>query len=144
MRLVAIVGGAGFVGKRLATVLRAGGYQVRIVDVVPPESDKFTHRRADVRNRDSLATALDGADVVYNLAAVHRDDIKPVSLYDDVNLTGAVNVCEVCREVGVVQVIFTSSVAVYGRSTRGASEEEMPEPSNAYGRSKASCGGGPS
>ena len=83
-----------------------------------------------------MAAALEGADVVYNLAAVHRDDVKPGSLYDDVNVNGAVNVCDVCREVGVVQVIFTSSVAVYGHATLGTSEEEVPEPSNAYGRSK--------
>ena len=136
MRLVAILGGAGFVGERLATVLQAEGYHVRIVDMVPPESEGFTHRRADVRDRDSVAAALEGADVVYNLAAVHRDDVKPVSLYDDVNVNGAVNVCDVCREVGVAQVIFTSSVAVYGHATLETSEEEVPEPSNAYGRSK--------
>ena len=38
------------------------------------------YRRADVRDRSSLAVALQGSEVVYNLAAVHRDDVKPISL----------------------------------------------------------------
>ena len=114
MGLVAVVGGAGFVGVRLSATLRAEGHDVRVIDVVARETEEFGHQCADVRSRDSLAGALDGADVVYNLAAVHRDDVKPASLYDEVNVTGAVNVCDVCREIGVAQIVFASSVAVYG------------------------------
>ena len=136
MSLVAVVGGAGFVGARLSATLRAEGHDVRVVDVVARETAEFAHQRADVRCRDSLAAALDGADVVYNLSAVHRDDVKPVSLYDKVNVTGAVNVCDVCREIGVAQIVFTSSVAVYGLAATSISEEEDPEPFSAYGRSK--------
>ena len=136
MGLVAVVGGAGFVGVRLSATLRAEGHDVRVIDVVARETEEFGHQCADVRSRDSLAGALDGADVVYNLAAVHRDDVKPMSLYDEVNVTGAVNVCDVCREIGVAKIIFASSVAVYGLAAPSISEEEDPEPSSAYGRSK--------
>ena len=104
--------------------------------MVARETEEFGHQCADVRSRDSLAGALDGADVVYNLAAVHRDDVKPASLYDEVNVTGAVNVCDVCREIGVAQIVFASSVAVYGVAAPSISEEEDPEPFSAYGRSK--------
>ena len=136
MGLVAVVGGAGFVGVRLSATLRAEGHDVRVIDVVARETEEFGHQCADVRSRDSLAGALDGADIVYNLAAVHRDDVKPMSLYDEVNVTGAVNVCDVCREIGVAKIIFASSVAVYGLAAPSISEEEDPEPSSAYGRSK--------
>ena len=136
MGLIAVVGGSGFVGSRLLVELRAAGHDVRVVDVVSPESDDFAYRSADVRDRGSLAAALEGAEIVYNLAAVHRDDIKPESLYNEVNATGAVNVCEVCREVGVAQIIFASSVAVYGLAAANTSEQSVPAPSNAYGGSK--------
>ena len=93
-------------------------------------------RRADVRDRESLVAALEGSDVVYNLAAVHRDDVKPVSLYNETNVGGAINVCEACRELQISQVLFTSSVAVYALAGHDNSEESTPEPFNAYGQSK--------
>ena len=51
---------------------------------------------------------------MYNLAAEHRDDVRPRSLYDEVNVEGAKNVCRVAEEKGINRIIFTSSVAVYG------------------------------
>ena len=136
MSIVAVVGGSGFVGTRLLSDLRASGHDAIVVDVAVPESDDVPYRQADIRDRGSLVEALKGVEIVYNLAAVHRDDVKPESLYHDVNVTGAVNVCDVCREVGVTRIIFTSSVAVYGLAEPKTSEPEPPAPVNAYGRTK--------
>ena len=116
--------------------LRSAGHNVTCVDVVAPADDVEAYRQADVRDPDALCAALEGADVVYNLAAVHRDDIKPVTLYDEVNVAGAANVCSVCREQGIDRLIFTSTVAVYDLAARDAGEDREPEPFNAYGRSK--------
>ena len=136
MESIAIVGGAGFVGGRLANALRDAGHGVRIVDVAPALGGRAGYRRADVRDRAALAVALEGSEVVYNLAGVHRDDVRPVSVYDEVNVAGAVNVCDVCRELGIDQLLFTSSVAVYGLAAPDTSEVREPAPFNAYGRSK--------
>ena len=136
MASIAIVGGGGFIGGRLATALRSAGHEVTIVDVVVPAGDDATYRRADVGDRDALGAALDGAEVVYNLAAVHLDAVKPVSRYDEVNVDGATNVCGVCRELGIERLIFTSSAAVYGIAAPDTAEEQAPAPFNAYGRSK--------
>ena len=38
--------------------------------------------------------SLKGSTAIINLAAVHRDDVRPLSRYDDVNVQGAKNVCE--------------------------------------------------
>jgi len=134
--VIAIVGGAGFLGLRLARVLDAKGHVVRIVDVTSPANGLFTHDRADVRDSRALVGALEGAEVVYNLAAAHRDDVRPAALYDEVNVGGAVNVCNACSEVGIGRLIFTSSVAVYGLGPSNASEERAPAPFNPYGLSK--------
>ena len=83
-----------------------------------------------------MTAALDGAEIVYNLAAVHRDDVKAESLYHEVNVTGAANVCHVCRAVGIEKIVFASSVAVYGLENSETSEQQAPTPSNAYGFSK--------
>ena len=123
-------------GMRLAKVLGAEGHAVRIVDVAAPGGGLFPHHRADVRDRRALAVALEGAEVVYNLAAAHRDDVRPVTVYDEVNVGGAVNVCNVCSKLGIRRLIFTSSVAVYGLGPCNASEEQVPAPFNPYGLSK--------
>ena len=136
MAKIAIVGGSGFLGTRLAAKLRSSGHIVTVVDLVPPRQPDLAFRSADVRQRDTLMQALAGVEIVYNLAAVHRDDVKPASLYDEVNVDGAVNLCSVCGDHRIRQIIFTSSVAVYGQIAADASEEQVPAPDTPYGRSK--------
>ena len=46
----------------------------------------------DVRNADALRQALHGVELIYLLAAEHRDDVRPVQKYYDVNVGGARNV----------------------------------------------------
>jgi nucleoside-diphosphate-sugar epimerase len=133
---ITIIGGAGFVGARLTTRLLAASHTVKIAD--KNDSVKYPQFRvyADVREPDSLEKVLSGADVVINLAAEHRDDITPKSLYDDVNVTGAENVCVVCTKLGIKKIIFTSSVAVYGFAPVGTDETGKIDYFNDYGRTK--------
>ena len=136
MARIAIVGGSGFIGRRLADLLRRAGHDVTGVDLVPAGGGA-AFRQADVRDRAALTAALRGAEAVYNLAAVHRDDVKPVTRYDAVNVAGAANVCGACRDLGIDRLIFTSTAAVYGvTAPPEAAEEHPPAPFNAYGRSK--------
>ena len=44
---------------------------------------------------------LKNVNCIINLAAIHRDDIRLLSLYDDLNVQGSVNVCEVARKHGI-------------------------------------------
>ena len=106
--MIHIIGGAGFVGTRLAQVLSAQSTPFKVFDKALDGKGY-----CDVTMPDSLAS-LPAAEVVINLAAEHRDDVKPRSLYDDVNVEGARNVCDYCRRKNTRQIIFTSSVAVYG------------------------------
>ena len=62
------------------------------------------------------------SDVVINLAAEHHDDVTPRSLYDDVNVKGAENVCNICTKLGIKRIIFTSSVTEYGFAPIGSDE----------------------
>ena len=136
MATVAVVGGLGFLGGHLVSALLSSGHDVTVVDVARSSDVNCTYRQADVGDRSSLRGALRGAEVVYNLAAVHRDDIRPIARYEEVNVLGAENVCAVCREIGVSRIVFTSSVAVYGAGGVDTSEEANPKPSNPYGRTK--------
>jgi GlcNAc-P-P-Und epimerase len=90
---------------------------------------------ADVRKPLSLSFSKEPL-VFINLSAEHRDDVRPLSLYDEVNVGGARNVCDLARAKGVYKIIFTSSVAVYGFAPLGTSESGAIAPFNDYGRTK--------
>lgn len=128
--MIAIIGGAGFVGTRLAEVLSSQGIPFKIYDKALDDKGY-----CDVTIPDSLAS-LPPANVVMNLAAEHRDDVTPRSLYEKVNVEGARNVCDYCRRSGTRQIIFTSSVAVYGFAPEGTGEKGLFNPFNDYGRTK--------
>ena len=103
---VAIIGGAGFVGSRLNKWLYTKNILAKIYDKETRsklESDSYL----DVEVVDSF-DKLKNASAIVNLAAVHRDDIRPLSRYDDVNVQGSVNVCKAARKHGINKIIFTT------------------------------------
>ena len=130
-----LLGGSGFIGTRLAERLQEQGRTFTLVDKAPSARSRDAHRFADVRDVDSLRAAMTGGAVV-NLAAEHRDDVRPLSLYEDVNVQGARNVCQVATEKGVRTIVFTSTVAVYGFAPPNTGENGSIKPFNEYGRTK--------
>lgn len=134
--LINIIGGSGFVGTRLSKLFNADGMDFIIIDkVVSWEFPEQTFV-ADVRSVDKLSSAIQFDAVLINLAAEHRDDVKPLQLYDDVNVQGARNICHVAKSKNVKKIIFTSSVAVYGFAPLGTNESGKIAPFNRYGQTK--------
>jgi nucleoside-diphosphate-sugar epimerase len=135
---VAVVGGSGFIGTRLVVLLVEAGHEVIIGDQVQSERFPDLVRLLSLDSVPDLAECFRGCDVVINLAAAHRDDIQPVSVYYDVNVEGARRVCEAAALAGVPRILFTSSVAIYGTTVDDEiyDESRTPAPFNDYGRSK--------
>lgn len=133
--MVLIIGGSGFIGTRLAFQLSQSKTLFQIVDKVPSISFPGKVLIADVCKSLSLSYST-APKVLINLAAEHRDDVRPLSLYDDVNVNGARNVCDLARAKEVNKIIFTSSVAVYGFAPLGTDESGLIAPFNDYGRTK--------
>ena len=133
---IAITGGAGFIGTALTRALITAGHVVRILDIKPSQAFPAHSRIVDVRDRAAMIGALEGVDVIYHLAAEHRDDVTPTSLYYDVNVGGAENVVAAAKVHGIGQIIFTSSVALYGLGKGASREDDAPDPFNDYGASK--------
>jgi nucleoside-diphosphate-sugar epimerase len=134
---ITIIGGSGFIGTELTRQLLEAGQDVRIVDKA--DSAIYSPRRvaADVRDVNSLRAALKGTDLLYNLAAEHKDNVTPRTLYHEVNVDGARNVCRLAEELHIDRMVFTSSVAVYGFALPDTDEAGILNPYNDYGCSKA-------
>ena len=135
--IINVVGGSGFIGTRLCYRLsHIGGSNFSIVDKAPSNSFPNKVKIADVCQLDVLRAMIADGSVIVNLAAEHRDDVRPLSLYDQVNVGGAKNVCTVAREKNVKTIVFTSSVAVYGFAPINTVESGVIAPFNDYGRTK--------
>lgn len=133
---IVILGGSGFIGTRLAIRLTELGRDIRIGDLNPSQKFPDIHRICDVRKASSMGEILTGASCVINLAAEHRDDVRPISRYQETNVQGAKEVCRAATESGIQNLIFTSSVAVYGSHPSPVDESGPFEPFNAYGETK--------
>ncbi len=130
MNHVAIIGGFGFVGTRLKKRFIKSGTEHSICDI-----NTDSQVVMDVEDSRQLEFKSD-VNVIVNLAAVHRDDIRPLSRYDDVNVQGSVNVCEAARKHEINKIVFTSSVAIYGFALADTDESGEPNYFNDYGRTK--------
>lgn len=134
---VLVVGGSGFVGTRLVDrLVTSGQFSVKILDKIKGNFFREITTVGDVRSLNDLRPAFKNHDVVISLAAEHKDNIKPISLYNDVNVEGARNICTAASEAGARIIIFTSTVAVYGFAPIGTDESGKIAPFNDYGRTK--------
>lgn len=137
MQPVDVIGGSGFIGTRLVRRLkRKSQFNLKIVDITSSKAFSDLTILCDVRSVAQLRESIFEKSVIVNLAAEHRDDIRPLSLYDEVNVEGAKNICTIAREKSVRTIIFTSTVAVYGFAPIGTDESGQIAPFNDYGRTK--------
>ncbi len=128
-----IVGGSGFVGTFLIKELLE--YNISNFDKNPSPFYNNITTIGDVRNKNELVFDPNIKSVVL-LAAEHRDDISPVSLYYDVNVQGTKNILDAMDKSGIKSLIFTSSVAIYGLNKLNPDESMIADPFNHYGKSK--------
>ena len=119
-----VTGGAGLIGSHITDLLVREGWSVRILDNIEPQ----THRRGkpnwisphaefiegDLRDRATITTALDGADVVFHQAA-YGGYMPEIAKYVHVNSLGTAQMLEVIREknMPIRKIIVASSQAVY-------------------------------
>ena len=137
MKNVNVIGGSGFIGTRLMRRLRDKGViDSKIIDKAPSKVFPELVTLSDVRSVEQLRLSIEDGAVIVNLAAEHRDDVRPLNLYSEVNVGGAKNICAVAREKDVKMIIFTSTVAVYGFAPIGTDESGKISPFNDYGSTK--------
>ena len=128
-----IIGGSGFVGSFLIKELL--NFNIQNIDKNPSPFFNDISLKCDIRNLKELNIPK-SSDFVVLLAAEHKDDVSPISLYYDVNVQGTKNVLESMDKAGVKNLIFTSSVAIYGLNKLNPDENHLEDPFNHYGKSK--------
>ena len=130
---ILVIGGSGFVGSRLISELN--NYEVKNLDkqISPFFNNITTIADITIPNQIKFFKKFD---YVILLAAEHRDDISPSKKYYDVNVHGTKNVLNKMDELGIKNLIFTSSVAVYGLNKNNPCENHDVDPFNHYGKSK--------
>lgn len=132
---ITVIGGSGFVGTSLCQLLKDKQKNFEIIDLKISKKFPNNCKIGDVRDIDSLRRLISGQ-ILINLAAIHKDDIRDKADYQKTNIIGAQNVAKVCEEKGIKKIIFTSSVAVYGFAESGTDETGLIQPFNEYGRTK--------
>ncbi len=119
-----VTGGAGLIGSHLVDLLVNEGWQVRALDNLEPQ----THRRGkpawinqkaefihgDLRDRDTVAAALDKIEIVFHQAA-YGGYMPEITKFVHVNSLGTAQMLELIREknLPVKKVVVASSQAVY-------------------------------
>lgn len=133
-----VTGGAGFIGSNLVAALVKSGERVRVLDNLSTGywenlgelygSDRVECITGDIRDRETVARACQGVEVVFHEAAlgsVPRSVENPVES-DAVNTGGSVTVLDGARHAGVKRVIFAASSAAYGDTPSLPKHEDMP------------------
>jgi dTDP-L-rhamnose 4-epimerase len=128
---VLITGGAGFIGLRVARALINQGSQVRILDNFSPQihatdtlpDDLVTHVeliKADIRDHDAMAKALQGVEGIVHLAAETGtgQSMYEIDRYFSVNVQGTATMLDLLQNTdcapGLRNIVVASSRAVYG------------------------------
>ena len=127
---ILVTGGAGFIGSFLVDALIERGHRVRIYDALVPQvhgdeqavpdylNAEAEFVKGDVRDRDALARALRGIDVVYHLAAAVGvgQSMYEIQYYTDVNTLGGAVLLDLIANTdhAVRKMIVASSMSIYG------------------------------
>ena len=145
-----VTGCAGFIGWKVTEFLLAAGHTVVGIDNLNAAYDakikgwrlaqlqdatNFRFHRSDICDSDALRTILRGLstgenptfDAVINLAARAgvRQSVENPWVYVDTNVTGTLNLLELCRELEVKKFVLASTSSLYGAKNPLPFSEEM-------------------
>jgi nucleoside-diphosphate-sugar epimerase len=142
---VTVTGGTGFLGGFLVRDLLAKGECVRVLARPSPRAERLAALgveivHGDLREAESVARAIQGADIVYHLAA--KVGSAPRNAYFETNVNGTKRLLDACAQRGIGQLVYASSLSVYGPVEEGTRIDEstpfdsQPEMRDPYAQSK--------
>ena len=127
-----VSGCAGFIASKVTELLLSQGHEVTGIDNINDAYDPrlkhwrldqikgnagFTFHRLDICDRDRLKNVFNqGFDAVINLAARAgvRQSVENPWVYFETNVTGTLNLLELCRKHEVAKFVLASTSSLYG------------------------------
>ncbi len=136
---ILVTGGCGFIGSHLIEKLVSQGNTVECFDKYnfnnnwgwlehSKYKDKIKITLSDIRDYDAVSKSVKGKDIVFHLAAligIPYSYVSPLA-YIRTNIEGTYNVLESARNIGVDQVLVTSTSETYGTAQYVPIDEKHP------------------
>jgi len=127
--VVAVVsGGSGFIGSHLVDRLLEDGFEVRVLDTLPPHRPEVEFAKVDINSKNEVLDACRDAEQIFHLAAVSNVDEayqKPVETVR-ANTLGTLHLLEAARRSRTERFVFASTVWVYGGARGTDVHEDSP------------------
>ncbi|HWQ60585.1 MAG TPA: UDP-glucose 4-epimerase GalE [Candidatus Fimivivens sp.] len=142
---ILVTGGAGYIGSHTVRALRSSGHQVVIFDNLSTGHrsavSDFEFFHGDLANRSDLEAVFSrhSFDAVVHFAGSIEagESMKDPKRFFDNNVRNGLNLLEAMLAHGVMNIVFSSTAAVYGEPERMPVTEDAPTvPTNVYGLSK--------
>lgn len=152
MRIL-VTGGAGYIGSHTCVELLRAGHDVTIVDNLSNSKREAVERIEEIAGKDVSFHELDllnrsGLEKVFSAetpdAVIHFAGLKavgesteiPLTYYHN-NVTSTIYLCELMRQFGVFNLVFSSSCTVYGMTDKVPMTEDLPIGAySPYGKTK--------
>jgi nucleoside-diphosphate-sugar epimerase len=145
MKKAVVTGGAGFIGSHLVVELLKRGFEVHVIDnfaggrMEARIHPKATYHEVDIRDYESIAPVVKGAEYVFHEAALPRVQFSiehPQETFS-VNVDGLVSVLRASHEGGIKRLIYAASSSAYGDQEKMPLSEDSPaQPKSPYGLQK--------
>ena len=143
---VLVTGSSGHLGEALVRTLKAGGQTVLGVDIEPSH---YTSRVGSVCDRDFTRDCMQGVEVVYHSATLHKPHVVTHSKQEfiETNISGTLALLEAAVDASVKVFVFTSTTSLFGDAlvpgndskAVWVTEQLQPFQKNIYGVTKAAA-----
>ena len=140
---IVVTGGAGFLGRHVASAVHAAGHECVVLDVIDIpatlQAAGIRWQAGSLTSVDDLRRAFRGADVVLHLAGVGDVYLAAENppLAAELNVVGSANVAEACLAEGVGRLVYASTWEVYGHPSYEPLDEAHPtNPDHPYNVTK--------
>jgi UDP-glucose 4-epimerase len=146
MKKAVVTGGAGFIGSNLVNKLIEQGVEVTVLDNLSTGQKEKINPKAQFIECDistvsqtDLTFYINGHDVIFHLAALARvqPSIEDPLPFNDVNITGTLNILLAAHTMGIKRVVYSASSSCYGNTDVLPTPENTPtNPLSPYGLQK--------